>query len=76
MAKKLYLIKEGKKVCGLCNGLGEYFDIDPTIIRILWLALALLAGTGVIAYFIAAFVVPKAPEGYVSRSGNTDVTAH
>jgi phage shock protein C len=59
--KKLYLVKEGKKVCGLCNGIGEYFEIDPTIIRLAWLVFVFLGGTGLLAYFIGALVVPTKP---------------
>ena len=59
--KKLYLVKEGKKVCGLCNGIGEYFEIDPTIIRLAWLVFIFLGGTGLLAYFIGALVVPTKP---------------
>ena len=59
--KKLYLVKEGKKVCGLCNGIGEYFEIDPTIIRLAWLVFVFLGGTGMLAYFIGALVVPTKP---------------
>lgn len=60
--KKLYLVKEGKKVCGLCNGIGEYFEIDPTIIRLAWLVFVFLGGTGLLAYFIGALVVPTKPK--------------
>ena len=60
--KKLYLVKEGKKVCGLCNGIGEYFEIDPTIIRLAWLVVVFLGGTGLLAYFIGALVVPTKPK--------------
>ena len=60
--KKLYLVKEGKKVCGLCNGIGEYFEIDPTIIRLAWLVFVFLGGTGLLAYFLGALVVPTKPK--------------
>jgi phage shock protein C len=60
--KKLYLVKEGKKVCGLCNGIGEYFEIDPTIIRLAWLVFVFMGGTGLLAYFIGALVVPTKPK--------------
>ncbi|MBO4924149.1 MAG: PspC domain-containing protein [Bacteroidales bacterium] len=60
--KKLYLVKEGKKVCGLCNGIGEYFEIDPTIIRLAWLVFVFIGGTGLLAYFIGALVVPTKPK--------------
>ena len=59
MARKLYRVNEGKVFCGVCSGLGEYFDIDPVVIRLAWLLFAFLAGAGVIAYIIAAIIVPK-----------------
>ena len=62
MTKKLYRIPEGKVFCGVCSGLGEYFDIDPVVIRLLWLAFAFIAGSGIIAYIIAALIVPARPK--------------
>ncbi len=49
-------------VSGVCGGLGEYFDIDPTLVRIAFVLLAMAGGPGVIAYIILAFVIPEAPE--------------
>lgn len=63
-AKKLYLVKEGKKLCGLCNGIGEYFDIDPTVIRIAWLLFIFIFGSGILAYIIGVFIVPSKPKNY------------
>ncbi len=61
MAKKLYRSKEGRKIAGVCGGLGEYFDIDPTIIRLIWLAMLFAVGSGVLAYIIAWIIVPEKP---------------
>lgn len=60
--KKLYLSNYDKKICGVCGGVAEYFGIDATIIRLLWAVLGLVYGTGVLAYFIAALVIPKNPD--------------
>ena len=49
-----------KKLCGVCAGIAEYFNIDPTIVRLAWLLLVLCAGTGIWAYIIAAIVMPDA----------------
>jgi len=46
---------------GVCGGIGEYLDIDPTIIRLLW-ALFLLTGVGIIAYIIAWLIIPEKPK--------------
>lgn len=59
MAKRLYRSIRNKKIAGVCGGLGDYFDIDPTIIRLAWLALILAGGGGVLAYIIAWIIVPK-----------------
>ena len=60
--KKLYRIEEGAKIFGVCGGLAEYFDIDPTIIRVIWAVLAFACGTGAIAYLICALCIPKKSE--------------
>lgn len=57
MEKKLYRIEQGKKICGVCGGIAEYFNIDPTIVRLVW-ALIGLSGTGIIAYVVAALIMP------------------
>ena len=62
MKKRLYKIEEGKKLCGVCGGIAEYFDIDPTIVRLLWVILIFCAGTGILAYFVAAIIMPNKNE--------------
>ena len=61
MTKSLYRVQEGKVFCGVCSGLGRYFDVDPVVIRLFWLLFACLAGSGIIAYLIAVIIVPKEP---------------
>lgn len=56
--KKLYRSLENKKICGVCQGLAEYFDMDVSIMRILFLILLFCAGGGLIAYLICALVMP------------------
>ena len=60
MEKKLYKSRD-KKVCGVCGGIAEYFDIDPTIVRLLWVAFILGGGSGILAYIIAAIVMDDNP---------------
>ncbi len=62
MEKRLYKIEEGKKLCGVCGGIAEYFNVDPTLIRLLWIFLILCAGTGILAYFVAAIIMPNKSE--------------
>lgn len=50
-----------KKIAGVCAGVAEYFDLDPTLVRIVWLLLFLLGGTGGLAYLICWIVLPQAP---------------
>ena len=59
MKKRLYKSKCDKKLCGVCAGIAEYFDIDPTLVRLAWVAFTLLGGSGIIAYIIAAIVMPE-----------------
>lgn len=61
--KSLYKSRTNKMVSGVCGGIGEYFGVDPTIIRLLWVLGCALGGSGVIAYVIAAILIPDAPEG-------------
>jgi len=65
MAKKLYRSLDDKKIAGVCGGLGEYFDIDPTIIRLALVALVLAGGSGVLAYILAWIIVPEQPQAQV-----------
>jgi len=61
MKKKLYLSQKDKKVAGVIGGLGEYFDVDPTLIRLVWILVVIFTGIfpGVIVYIIAWIVMPK-----------------
>lgn len=59
MDRKIYLSNTNKKIGGVCGGLGEYFGIDPTIVRILWVLAVFLEGIGLLAYFIAWIVMPR-----------------
>jgi len=52
------LVKGEKKLFGVCSGLANYFDIDPTVMRALFIIAVLMAGTGVLAYIILAVIMP------------------
>lgn len=60
-AKRLTRSSTDKKIAGVCGGLADYFDIDPTLIRVLWLLLLLCGGTGLLAYLILWIALPIAP---------------
>lgn len=56
--KKLYKSKTDKKICGVCGGLGEYFNVDSTIIRLAAVLLAFF-GCGILVYIVAAIIMPE-----------------
>ncbi len=62
MQKKLYKSNTDKKIDGVCAGVGEYFDIDSTVIRLLWVLATLFVGAGILAYIVAALVMPRKPD--------------
>ena len=57
-----------KKIAGVCAGLADYFDLDPTIVRVVWLLAVLCAGTGLLLYIILWIVLPVAPVGVIPTS--------
>lgn len=65
--KRFYLSQTDKKLSGVCGGIGEYFDIDPTLVRLGWIVLTVLTGIvpGIVGYIIAAIVIPHKDEGTV-----------
>ena len=70
MTKKLFRSLENRKIAGVCGGLGEYFDIDPTIFRLLWVVMTLGFGGGIVAYILAWIVVPEEPLVKVAEQPN------
>lgn len=58
MSGKLYR-SPNKMIAGVCAGIAEYLNIDPTIVRLLWAAATLFAGTGIILYLVAWLIIPK-----------------
>lgn len=67
MSRQLYRSNENKIIAGVCSGIAEYFEVDPTIVRIIWL-LSIFAGFGIIAYIICWLVMPEKNTGYYSSS--------
>lgn len=62
MGKKLYKSNSNKMIDGVCAGVGEYFDIDPTLVRLAWVLFGMFVGSGIIAYIIAAIIIPRKPD--------------
>jgi phage shock protein C len=59
--RKLYRSKTDRKVAGVCGGLAQYFNIDPTLIRVLFVVLAILGGSGLVLYLALWIIVPTEP---------------
>ena len=61
--KKLYRSSTDKVFAGICGGLGEYFEVDSVLLRLLWLLIVVFTGfvPGVIAYIFAILIIPKKP---------------
>ncbi len=62
MEKRLTRSRKDKKIFGVCGGLANYFEIDPTIIRLAWALSVLCLGVGGLAYLLAALVMPNDKE--------------
>lgn len=56
--RRLHRSSRDSKLCGVCGGIAEYFNIDPTIVRLIWVAISFCGGGGIIAYIIAAIIMP------------------
>lgn len=61
MTKRLYKSKKDIMICGVCGGIAEYFDIDPTIVRLIAVVLVFGWGSGLFAYLVGAIIIPKSP---------------
>ncbi len=62
MKKRIYRDSKNSMLAGVCAGIAKYFDLDPTIVRILWVVVTLAGGSGLIAYIICALIIPDEPE--------------
>lgn len=61
MTKRLYKSADNRMLCGVCGGIAEHFDIDPTLVRLGVVLLCALCGSGILAYIVAAVVIPEMP---------------
>ena len=57
--KRLYRSTTNCLLAGVCGGIAEYFNIDPTLVRLAWVLFCALGGSGVLAYIVAAIIIPK-----------------
>lgn len=66
--RRLYKSRRNKVIDGVCGGFAEYFDVDPSIIRLLWVLVTLMGGAGFVAYLIAMIIMPANPEHIITQS--------
>jgi len=59
--KRLYRSRTNRIIAGVCGGIAEYSNIDPTVVRLLWLLVSLFWGAGIVAYIIALIIIPEEP---------------
>jgi phage shock protein PspC (stress-responsive transcriptional regulator) len=71
---RLVRSRTDRRIAGVCGGLAEYFDVDPTIVRVTWVILSIVAGAvvfGIVAYLVAWFIIPPAPLAALQASPST-----
>lgn len=56
---RLHKSMTNKFLCGVCGGIGEHFNIDPTLVRLAWVVFSMCGGSGILAYIIAAIIIPE-----------------
>ena len=61
MEKRIYRPREGKVLVGVCSGIARYFNIDPVLVRLGWIIFCCLGGSGILAYLVAAVLIPEEP---------------
>lgn len=74
MSKRLYRSEENKIVGGVCGGIGEYFEIDPVLVRIITVLLIMAPGIGILAYIIGWIIIPKRPPEVAAAQGEYQFT--
>ncbi|MBR4289357.1 MAG: PspC domain-containing protein [Oscillospiraceae bacterium] len=65
MQKKLYRSSTNKMLMGVCGGVAEYFNIDPTVVRIIWVIASIFGFAGVVVYIAGAFIIPEKPDNEI-----------
>ena len=65
--KRIYRSKNDRRISGVCGGIAEYFDADPTVIRLLWILFCAMGGSGILAYIICMIVFPRKDIEYIKK---------
>jgi phage shock protein PspC (stress-responsive transcriptional regulator) len=68
MEKRLQRSRTEKMIAGVCGGLAQYFNIDPTIVRLLWVVITIMGGAGILLYLVLWIVMPLEPPAPIARS--------
>ena len=68
--RRLYRSRQDRRIAGVAGGIGDYLDVDPTVIRVLWIVSLFFMGMGILLYIILAFVMPLEP--LPAPAGNRD----
>ena len=61
MEKQLYRAREGKWLAGVCAGMAEYMNLPPIVVRLIFVAMSLFCGGGILMYIVGIFIIPKKP---------------
>ena len=64
MEIRLYRSDDNKIIAGVCGGIAEFFSLDPTLVRLGLVVFCALGGSGILAYIVAAIIIPKAPDTF------------
>ena len=62
MNRRIYKSATDRMLCGVCGGVAEYFSVDPTLVRLGWVLFCALGGCGILAYIVAAIIIPDRPQ--------------
>ena len=74
MEKELYRAREGRVLFGVCAGMAEYMNLTPTVVRLIFVAMALFFGGGILVYIASIFMFPKKPLEQETKEEHTDTT--
>ena len=61
MPKKLYKDHRNRMLMGVCAGIAKYFNVDPTLVRVIWVIVSMFGGAGILAYILCALIIPENP---------------
>jgi len=75
LPKRLYRSNTNRILGGVCGGIAEYFNVDPVIIRLIWIVFTVIYGFGILLYLIAWVIIPRSPEGYSPPQQGSGTTA-